>query len=548
MNLNRREFLKLAGLSAAGILLPRRLFNSVRSDLQWPTLTKTNLSLSVNEILTKVPDTILDQAGYLKLLSPTLGQKSIPLARTAWNLEHNNPFDRLDENVPWGIVIHWYGEKDNFNKTLQGYLQGFDGLRLVDDYYTRTSAHFLVADGLPQSEVRKGNLTGIIQTQIPDVDGIPFLASHLQGLDYQAHHEGKQYFVRALYQLSYSEPTIHSMLQDFFDGPYCDPNLRTVAIEVTGYNFDYPENFPSKQQIANLVSVVWALMKRYNISAANILGHNEIQLGKADPGKKFLSLIRFLIGLKALSENDEKMKYLVFGQFLGNGDTPQQAVQKYFKFVRDYLMLVGRPQQVYEWEALCGYWFVYEQVANFDPSLVLPRVETYTFPFKQASQDINTNFLIPDNHEGIDLHPVERTFRGLLPDPVRLIAPGKCIYLGEETGLHLGKCAMFRHRQADGAEIVSVFGHLKEHADLSVGNAYSLDYPIGYLENHLHHPAFLHFAIAYGATWDLDLHNNPQIPLNAGSTWIQERYIEPGQYLRTHVQHPYYRNRSIHFQ
>jgi N-acetyl-anhydromuramyl-L-alanine amidase AmpD len=49
-----------------------------------------------------------------------------------------------------------------------------------------------------------------------------------------------------------------------------DPNMRTIAIEITGYDFENPEHYPGEQQIANVVGVVWAVMKRYGIPAMNI--------------------------------------------------------------------------------------------------------------------------------------------------------------------------------------------------------------------------------------------------------------------------------------
>ena len=534
MKINRREFLKLAGINVAALLIPPYKPSFGFKPLSWPSLSLENLSPRVKMILERVPKTTIDDSGYLNFFDGNgFWQSKAPLLRTYWNLERNRPIDRLEDNAPWGIVVHWYGDKDNFDKTAEGYLRGFDSIRLVDDYYTRTSAHFLVADGTPISEIGTGNVSGILQTQAPDIDGTPFLASHLQGIDYQAHRERKQYFVRALYQLSYEEPTIHSILQDFFDGPFVDPNLRTIAIELTGYGFENPENFPSDQQIANVISVIWAVMKRYNISAMNILGHHEIQLGKADPGKKFLSLIRFLIGMKALIEHDEKMQYLVFGQFFGQENNPQQAVQKYFKFIRDYLMLVGRPQQVYEWEALCSYWFVYDTIANHIHSSSVPLAETFIPPLGGSTSQVGNKFLIPENHEGVDLQfdLNDNNINKLSLAPVQLIARGKCVYAGDCTGLHPGKLAMFRHRQPDGAEVVTVFGHLKEFGALKIGDFYPQGYPIGNIESHKNHPAFLHFAIAYGATWDLDLHKNPNIPPNAGFTWIQERYLEPYKFL-----------------
>ena len=71
----------------------------------------------------------------------TLG--NVPLARTQWNKEKSTAFDRLLTEWSWGIVLHWYGEPEYFDKTITGYLRGFDGLREADGYETAHERTFL---------------------------------------------------------------------------------------------------------------------------------------------------------------------------------------------------------------------------------------------------------------------------------------------------------------------------------------------------------------------------------------------------------------------
>jgi hypothetical protein len=93
-------------------------------------------------------------------------------------------------HIPWGIVLHWYGDKENFDKTIKGYIRGFDSLRKVATYITRTSAHFLVGpERLEQATINQSTGISVLQTQMPDKDGTPFVASHLMYLDYLAHQE-----------------------------------------------------------------------------------------------------------------------------------------------------------------------------------------------------------------------------------------------------------------------------------------------------------------------------------------------------------------------
>jgi hypothetical protein len=57
---------------------------------------------------------------------------------------------------------------------------------------------------------------------------------------------------------------------------------------------------------------------------------------------------------------------------------------------------------------------------------------------------------------------------------------------------------------------------------------YPLQYPLGKIKQDLEHSdPFLHFAMAYGGTWDTDLKQRPAIPPNVGSSWIKDRYQNP---------------------
>jgi hypothetical protein len=369
--LTRKTFLQLASLAGMAGSLPRWFFCSMEMSSDWPVLGLNQLPDQMRAILRLVPQLEIDGQGFL-ILHMDQGSSAvrIPLAQTLWNQEHSNPWDRLESNHHWAIVLHWYGDDTGFDRTVEGYLRGFDELRTVTNYITRTSSHFLVGADYPQPGVGNDHdLVTILQTQQPDKDGTPFVASHLRPLDYTAHAERRQYFVRALYELGYRQPSIHSILQDWFDGPTVDANMRSLAIELTGCYFDAPGNIPSSQQIANAIGLIWALMKRYGIRASNILGHHEISLDKSDPGKRFMALIRCLLGAKALTENDPEMNELVFGQHLSSGHEPIQAVIIYLRWVRDYMVLVSQPSQVSAWEEEIGYWYLYDQVVSDEKKL-----------------------------------------------------------------------------------------------------------------------------------------------------------------------------------
>ena len=532
---SRRDFLRLAGTSLGAFMLPMRGFEYSALDFAWPILRLDQLPHQVQEILDRVPQTMITRDGRLYLMDSTRNKNGyVPLAQTLWNRENSFISDRLYTTVPWGIVLHWYGDRENYDKTITGYLRGFNSLREVDGVETRTSSHFLVAGHEPTIDVEASeDLFGILQTQKSHPSGTPFVSSHISGLDYEAHKNRKNYFVRAQYHLGYEEPGVYSILQNWFDGGRnIDPNMRTISIEMTGYDYENRAHFPSQQQIANTVSVIWALMRRYNINANNIFGHNEIQLNKADPGKKFMAFMRFLIGAKAMLENDPRMNQLVFGNFLYEQVDTLQATQRYFKYVYDYLLMVSRPRFVYEWEGQSGYWFLDDLLDNQPGGTLIS--SRFISPLTGEFTSPGRTFTSPDNHEGIDMHREISSFDRNDPNhsQAHLTADGECIYLGDFSGCCGGLMAIFRHRQRNGSQVLSIYGHLDNIEDIKVGSQYPLMYPLGAIKQDLEHSdPFLHFAMAYGGTWDTDLKERPAIPLNVGASWIRDRYQQPFNFM-----------------
>ena len=149
-DISRREFIRLAGTSLGAFLLPIEQVVKSSRGFSWPMLRLDQIPSQIQEILDMVPYTMVSRDGHLILMD--IGRQPagrVPLAQTQWNREKNHKSDRLYSTVPRGIVMHWYGDKENFDKSITGYLRGFDSLRQVDDYETRTSAHFLVGDAVP---------------------------------------------------------------------------------------------------------------------------------------------------------------------------------------------------------------------------------------------------------------------------------------------------------------------------------------------------------------------------------------------------------------
>lgn len=528
--MNRRAFLKVAGTSLAAAVLPGGWLAPRKRLAGWPSLLPEALPKLAREVLAKTRRVEITADGNSCLCDAqgkSLG--NLPLRRTKWNQEKSTRFDRLLTDYPWGIVLHWYGEPERFDKTVTGYLRGFDGLRKAGEYTTRTSAHFLVggAPPLPQ-ELAKEDAIGILQTQAADRDGTPYVASHLRTLDYKLHQQRGQYFVRALDALQYADPGVHSILQDFYDGPKIDPSWRTIAIEITGYNFDDPATAPTSQLLANVLSLLWAVMKRYHIAALDVLGHQEIELEKPDPGKRFLATIRYLLGVKALLEDDEQMKELVFGRLLSPGADPAEAMWKYFKFIRDYLVLVSRPAQVYTWEASSGYWFLWDALPGAAKRAGMAKSFRSPLPVKAAL--LGDTFLKPASHAGVDLYPAreQNSRQESGTTEVLLAADGECLLAGKNRGCCAGEQVIFRHRQPDGAEVLTIYSHLSELAALQAGQLYPQGTVLGKIASpQVFMDRFVHFAVAFGATWETDLSQRADLPLDAKPDWIRERYLDP---------------------
>jgi hypothetical protein len=530
-DLNRRDFLKLMVSTTISGLIPPRLKHYQPYIAEWPSLRVGQLPAPITEILQLVPDTIVHPDGLLAMISRDTGKYiNVHLEPTNWNIDNSHPWNELNSDVSWGIVLHWFGDRYPEQREIQFYLRGFNGIRQVGEYYINTSAHFLIGDHKPIADSTQ-NEVGILQTQKPGPGGVPYEAAHIRSLDYNAYREGRHYFLLALNELNKKYPQVRSILQDFFDQPGVYPHMRTIGVEITGYGFDNPEIYPGSQKIANVVSVVWALMKRYNIPVHNIIGHLEIQLSKPDPGKKFLALIKYLIGIKALIEPEEKMQLLIFGQHLDGQNSPTQAVLAYFDYLRDYLMLTATPRHVSEWDAWSKFFLTRDLI--YQGRSELSNVEAFYRPVIKPSWQPGYRFIVPENHEGVDIYPDQREFpKHNHTHNIHLMATGKCIYLGRSEGLHDGQLSIFRHRQVDGSEIISSYGHLNALANLKVGEKYTGGQIIGHITTPKNPPhGFLHFSLAYGPSWDIYLKNSPNIPLNVGPTWIKNYFFNPSGFF-----------------
>ncbi|MEK6256189.1 MAG: hypothetical protein N2C13_02585, partial [Chloroflexota bacterium] len=125
--ISRREFLKILYINM-GVYAMRPfglIFSANKPDQSSAGIE--NMPDEITRILDRVPMTEVDEEGYLQLVDEDGSLKGrVKLARTEWNKKHVTPKDKLHKHEEWGIVLHWFGDKDNHGLRLPGYLAGFD--------------------------------------------------------------------------------------------------------------------------------------------------------------------------------------------------------------------------------------------------------------------------------------------------------------------------------------------------------------------------------------------------------------------------------------
>jgi hypothetical protein len=186
---------------------------------------------------------------------------------------------------------------------------------------------------------------------------------------------------------------------------------------------------------------------------------------------------------------------------------------------------------MYTWEALSQYWAFSELLAGTAP--VVPIAKRFVPPVYASYQEVGSEFLDPPNHEGMDIDVAESL------KSVQLVADGECLYTGQVRDAHHGKLLIFRHRQADGARVLSIYTHLEEMGSFQPGKIYPVQTPLGvFVKSKPPLESFMHFAVAYGATWESELEKVPVVRLTVGPEWIRERFMHPINYLGARMNHP----------
>lgn len=107
-------------------------------------------------------------------------------------------------------------------------------------------------------------------------------------------------------------------------------NRRTLGIEVLGTDFHRESGYPSPQKTANLLAVMVAIGKKYEISGLGIIGHYETDPAeRGDPGVEFLYQMRILCGLAPLIMKDRVLMNAIYKPF----ETAELKVDTFLDYI-----------------------------------------------------------------------------------------------------------------------------------------------------------------------------------------------------------------------
>jgi hypothetical protein len=333
--LSRRDFLKASSTFLLGGMvwlndpnLPA--FAGARCSGQtWPRLTVDQLPGYHKEILGQVLESDVNFNGILRVVN-----KPVPVYQTIINLKNlklaeNFSAFRCKETL--GIIYHSFGADDKFLKLYMPHGSAEEYVK--NGFGSLTSAMFLVGD----------DKFDIVQCELPTPEGRMVPSAHTIPVSRDPVYVKKQRFVQYMNQVCYQFklPQDISVLQNLHTrGQNSDPNRSTIGVEITGMFFDSTDGFPSTKKIASVVTLSMALSRYYKISPAfDYFGHREVDFEKADPGKRFVYLIKLLVGLECLIKNDDYLNAIVFGPFAANVKTKKECVLAFFDFITTYFRI-----------------------------------------------------------------------------------------------------------------------------------------------------------------------------------------------------------------
>jgi hypothetical protein len=310
--ISRREFLKTFSCLSCAIIFNKPL-----------ELLKEYENKYFENIFSYIKNTIINMNNIAEINGNQVTVIQTGINKINIELARNNPYFKCD--YPNSIVFHSFDATDYIldtympNRTAQEYVeQGFAN---------NTSARFLIGN----------EKFDIVQCEINTPDGFFVPSAHCVEVD--RINKNKNHYLQTLLNMCYKfdkDKTLSEMNMFYTNGHSSSPNCSSIGIEITGCDFD--KEFPTDNKIANALSLTIALVKKYHISPAfGFFGHKELDMHKNDPGKRLVYLMKLLIGIYSLFNNDVYLKNIVFKGF--------ENYKEYFDFITEYFITTSDLQE-----------------------------------------------------------------------------------------------------------------------------------------------------------------------------------------------------------
>jgi hypothetical protein len=303
-----------------------------------------SLSPEVREILDIQPELSFDEDGGL-YYEDEEDTNSVLTIETDRHLIY--PYEQLND-VKF-FVIHYDGAPQTFASG--GYrtvLNTMNGLNREGN----PSVQFCVDSYPVNDEFVDNNGVGIILSQA--TGPVPYKGRHVMiGYDLET---GREDLNRVKTADLYEQIGVGQDYVDFIRAGYKDFDSFSLGVEQVGtnYSLNFPDQFPPRQQIANVLALVEAASDRYGLSVWDIVGHHEIQ-EKSDPGDEYMLTLRFLLGLSYLLEEQ------LPDDFLETEDP-----YDYFVALRDYSIARMGESRYSDWDEIYGLDGVIEWFEDID--------------------------------------------------------------------------------------------------------------------------------------------------------------------------------------
>ncbi len=313
-----------SGLDADGFALPGEVTVLeegveeviVEQTVENPFLEIENrLTPEVENILSLQPELSFDEGGDLYFNEASGEENPVLTIETERHLIY--PYEQLGD-VKF-FVIHYDGAPQTFSSgAYRTVLNTMNGLNREGN----PSVQFCVDPYPVNDEFVDNNGVGIIQSQA--TGPVPYKGRHVMiGYDLNT---GREDLNRVRTADLYEQMGVGQDFVDFIRAGNKDFDSFSLGLEQVGtnYSYNFPDQFPPNQQIANVLALVEAASERYGLTAWDIVGHHEIQ-EKGDPGDEYMLTLRFLLGLSYLLEEQLPDDFL-------ETDDPYD----YFVALRDY--------------------------------------------------------------------------------------------------------------------------------------------------------------------------------------------------------------------